>query len=86
MVLRVHGQANNVLQREGDEREVSIETFEALLELLNVHPQLPGGAPLKVTGTLRGWRMFTRMGVVTALRLMVGISGRELTQFALHLG
>ena len=50
-------------------------TFEALLELLNVYPQLPRGAPLTVRSTSLGWKVFSRTEAVTALRLMVASSG-----------
>ena len=60
--------------------------FEALLELLNVHPQLPGEAPLTTRLTPQGWRVFTRTEAVAALRLMVGSSGRDPAQYALHSG
>ena len=61
-----------------------MRTFEALLQLLNVYPQLPGGAPLTVTNTSFGWKVFSRMEAVTVLRLMVASSGRDAMQFALH--
>ena len=60
--------------------------FEVLLELLDVHPQLPGGTPLTVRATSRDGKVFTRTEAVTALRLMVGCSGRGPMQFALHSG
>ena len=33
--------------------------FEALVELLDVHPQLPGEVPLTISGTSSGWTVFT---------------------------
>ena len=60
--------------------------FEVLLELLSVHPQLPGGAPLTTRSTSGGWKVFTRSEAVAALRLMVGSSGRDPMRFALHSG
>ena len=60
--------------------------FEGLLELLDVHPRLPGGALLTVRATSRGWKFSTRTDAVTVLRLMVGCSCRDHTQFALHSG
>ena len=60
--------------------------FEVLLELLDVHPQLPGEAPLTVRATSGGWKVFTRAEALTALWLMVGCSGRGPMQFALHSG
>ena len=75
--------------RLSNEREmggVSKGAFEVLLELLDVHPQLPGEAPLTVRATSRGWKVFTRTEAFTALRLMIGCSGRDPMQFALHSG
>ena len=60
--------------------------FEFLLELLDVHPQLPGRAPLTVRATPRGWKISTRTEAVIASRLMVGCSGGNPMQFALHSG
>ena len=43
--------------RLSNEREMggaSMGAFEVLLEMLDVHPQLPGGAPLTVRATSRG--------------------------------
>ena len=51
--------------------------FKVLLELFDVLPQLPGGPPLRVRATLRGWKFFTRAEAVTALRLTIGCSGRD---------
>ena len=56
------------------------------LELLSMHPQLPGGAPLTTRSTSGGWKVFTRSEAVAALRLMVGSSGRDPMQFPLHFG
>ena len=60
--------------------------FKALLGLLNVYPQLPGGEPLAVRTTSLNYKVFTRSVAVTALRLMVVSSGRDPMQFALHSG
>jgi len=60
--------------------------FETLLELLDVYPLLPAEAPLTVRSTPVGWQVFTRTEAVAALRLMVGSSGRDPMQFALHSG
>ena len=60
--------------------------FEALLELLSVHPQLPGEVPLTARLTPLGWRVFIRAEAVEVLRLMVGSSGRDPAQYALHSG
>ena len=65
---------------------VLMGTFEVLLELLDVHLQLKGEAPLTVRATSRGWKVFTRTEAVTVLRLMVGCSVRDPMQFALHSG
>ena len=54
--------------------------FQVLLVLLDVHPQLPGEAPLTVRATSRGWKVFTRTEAV------VGCSGRDPIQFALYSG
>ena len=43
--------------------------FEALLELLSVHHQLPGEAPLTTRLTPWGWKVFTKTEAVAALRL-----------------
>ena len=60
--------------------------FEAVLELLDVHPQLPGEAPLTARLTPGGWRVFTRTEAVAALRLMVANSGRDPAKYALNSG
>ena len=62
----------------------SMGAFGALVELLDVHPQLPREAPPTIRGTSSGWREFTRTEAVAALRLMVGISGRDPMQIAPH--
>ena len=53
-------------------RGVLMGGSDVLLELLDVHPQLPGESPLAVRATSRGWKVFPRVKAVTALRLMVG--------------
>ena len=60
--------------------------FEALLELLSVHPQLPSEAVLTARLAPLGWRVFTRTEAVEALRLMVENSGKDPAQDALHSG
>ena len=60
--------------------------FKAVVGLLDVHPQLPREAPLMIRGTSFEWRVFNRPEAVAALRLMVGSSGRDPMQFALHSG
>lgn len=63
-----------------------VGAFEALVELLNVHPRLPGGAPLMTRSTASGWKVITRTEAVVALRMMVASAGRNPAQFALHSG
>ena len=63
-----------------------VGAFEALLELLDVHPQLSSESPLTTRLTSQGWKPFTRTEAVAALRLMVGSSGRDPAQYALHSG
>ena len=75
--------------RLSNEREmggVLMGAFEVLLELLDVHPQLPGEAPLTVRASSRGWKVFTRTEAMAAFRLMARYSGRDPMQFALHSG
>ena len=61
-------------------------TFEILLDLLAVHPLLPGGAPLTVRRTSRGWKPFARTEAVASLSLISLSSGRDPAQHALHSG
>ena len=63
-----------------------VGAFEAVSALLDVHPTLPGGAPLMTRRTTAGWRVITRTEAVAALRTMVASVGRDPTQFALHSG
>ena len=63
-----------------------VGAFEVLLDLLAVHPLLPGGSPLTDRRTSRGWKPFTRTEAVAAVRLMIGSSGRDPAQYALHSG
>ena len=74
------------LEKEKETGGASMGAFEALLELLNVYPLLPAEAPLTVRSTPFGWKVFTRTEAVAALRFMVGSSGRDPMQFALHSG
>lgn len=60
--------------------------FEALVELLNVHPSLPGRAPLMTRLTTAGWKVVTRSEAVAALRMMVACTGKDPAQYALHSG
>ena len=59
---------------------------ETLVKLLDVHPKLPGDAPLTIRGMSFGWRVFTRTEAVAALRSMVGSSGGDPMQFTMHPG
>ena len=61
-------------------------TFEALVELLDVHPQLPGEAPLTIKGMPSGWRVFTMTEAAASLSLIVGSGGRDPMHVALHAG
>ena len=63
-----------------------VGAFEALVELLDAHPRLPGGAPLMTRRTASGWKVITRIEVVVALRMMAASPGKNPAQFALHLG
>ena len=38
----------------------AVGAFEALLDLLAVHPLLPGGSPLAVRLKSYGWKLFSR--------------------------
>ena len=67
-------------------RGVLVGGSDVLLELLDVHPQLPGESPLTVRATSQGWKFSPRMKAVTALGLIVGCSGRDAMQFSLHSG
>ena len=70
----------------GEPGRGAVGAFEALLDLLAVRPHLPGTSPLTVRLTSHGWKPFTRTEAVIALRLMVGSSGRDPAQYALHSG
>ena len=63
-----------------------VGAFEALVELLDAHPLLPGGAPLMTRRTVSGWKVITRTEAVVALRMMAASAGKNPTQFALHSG
>lgn len=63
-----------------------VGAFEAIVELLDVHPRLPRGAPLMTRRTSAGWKVVTRAEAVVALRMMVACTGRDPAQFALHSG
>ena len=63
-----------------------VGAFEALVELLDAHPRLPGGAPLMTRRTASGWKVITRIEEVVALRMMAASAGKNPAQFALHSG
>lgn len=63
-----------------------VGAFEALVELLDENPQLPGGSPLMTRLTATGWKVITRMEAVGALRMMVASAGKNPAQYALHSG
>jgi hypothetical protein len=63
-----------------------VGAFEALVELLDAHPRLPGGAPLMTRRTVSGWKVITRIEAVVALRMMAASAGKNPAQFALHSG
>ena len=60
--------------------------FEVLLDVLAVHPLLPGRSPLTVRRTYNGWKPFTRTEAVATLRLMIESCGRDPAQYALNSG
>ena len=62
----------------------SMRAFEALIEMLDVLPNLQGEPPLTIAGTLSGWGVFAKTDAVATVRLMVECSGRDPMQFALH--
>ena len=64
------------LEKKTEKGVTSMGAFEALLELLNVYPQLPGGVPWAVRTTFLGCKVFTRSEAVPVLRLMVASSSR----------
>ena len=63
-----------------------VGAFEALVELLNAHPRLPGGASLMTRRTASGWKGTTRTEAVIALRMMAARASKNPAQFALHSG
>ena len=63
-----------------------VGAFEALVELLDAHPRLPGGAPLMTRRTASGWKVITRIEAVVALKRMAASAGKNPAQFALHSG
>ena len=63
-----------------------VGAFEALVELLDAHPRLPGGAPQMTRRTASGWIVITPTESVLALRMMAASAGKNPAQFALHSG
>ena len=63
-----------------------VGAFEAMVELLDAHPRLPGGAPLMMRRTASGWKVITRTGAVVAWRMIAASAGKNPAQFALHSG
>eukprot|EP00904_Undaria_pinnatifida_P003784 jgi/Undpi1/13406/HiC_scaffold_8.g03065.m1 len=58
--------------------------LEIILDLLDLHPELSGSAPLMQTRTASGWKVISRAVATKALRRMVSSLGRDPTQYALH--
>ena len=63
-----------------------VGAFEALVELLDAHLRLRGGAPPMTRRTASGWKVITRIEAVVALRMMAASAGKNLAQFALQSG
>ena len=59
--------------------------FRVVLELLIVHPQLPGETPLTARLTPGEWRVFRRTEAIE-MKIVVGSSWRDPTKYALHSG
>ena len=74
------------LANAGEPREGPVGAFEVLLDLLAVHPLLSAGSTLTARRTSRCWKPFKRTEAVSALRLMIGSSGRDPAQYTLHSG
>ena len=66
--------------------KIPVGAFEALVELLDAHPRLPGGVPLMTRRTASGWKVITRTEAVVALRMIAASAGKNPAQFALHSG
>ena len=58
-----------------------VGAFEALVELLDAHPRLPGGAPLMTRRTASRWKVISRIEAVVALRMMAASAGKNPAQF-----
>lgn len=52
-----------------------IGALEALVELLDATPRLPGNAPLMTRSTGSGWKVITRVEAVLVLSVMVANAG-----------
>ena len=66
--------------------KIPVGAFEALMELFDAHPRLPGGAPLMTRRVASGWKVITRTEAVVALRMMAASAGKYPVQFTLHSG
>ena len=64
------------LAEAGEPRRGPGGAFQALLDLLAVHPLLPGRSLSTVRLTSLGWKSVTGKEAVAALRLMTGSSGK----------
>ncbi|CAM9835584.1 unnamed protein product, partial [Ascophyllum nodosum] len=56
--------------------KTSVVAFEALVNLLDAHPRLPGGGPLMTRCMASGWKVITRTEAVVALRMMATAPAR----------
>ena len=63
-----------------------VGAFEALVELLDAHPPLAGGAPLMTRRTASEWKVITRTEAAVAMRMMAASAGKNPVQFVLHTG
>ena len=63
-----------------------VGAFEALVELLDAHPRLPGGAPLITRRTASGWKVIARTEAVVTLRMIAASAGKNPAQLTLHSG
>ena len=66
--------------------KIPIGAFETLVELLDAHTRLPGGAPLMTRRTASERKVITRTEGAVALRMMAASAGKNPAQFALHSG
>lgn len=72
--------------RKGAEGGMPAGAFEALTDLLDLYPGLPGGAPLMTRATDCGWKVVTRAEALKVLRVMVAGRGQNPEHYALHSG